>query len=364
MAQLDEVRDKLKKMGIVDVVFGTHNLHELPYLLEKAEAGLERPVIDVWAEAAGIVEDLPARRQGGISAFVNIMFGCNNFCSYCIVPHTRGRERSRHPDDILAEVEGLVEQGVKEVTLLGQNVNSYGRGLESKLDFADLLRMVNQIDGLYRIRFTTSHPRDLSDKLVQAIADCSRVCEHVHAPLQAGSNRILQAMNRGYTCEEYLRLVRQMRAFIPGVAITSDLIVGFPGESEEDFRATLAMVEKVRFDSAFTFMYSPRTGTRAADLKEQVPLEIKKERLLRLNEVQYQIAREANRQLENQAVEVLVEGQSKTDSERLTGRTRTNRIVVFEGEKHLVGKLLQVVVREARTFTLYGELPKGEGALR
>ena len=364
MAQLDEVRDKLKKMGIVDVVFGTHNLHELPYLLEKAEAGLERPVIDVWAEAAGIVEDLPARRPGGISAFINIMFGCNNFCSYCIVPHTRGRERSRHPDDILAEVEGLVEQGVKEVTLLGQNVNSYGRGLESKLDFADLLRMVNQIDGLYRIRFTTSHPRDLSDKLIQAIADCSRVCEHVHAPLQAGSNRILQAMNRGYTCEEYLRLVRQMRAFIPGVAITSDLIVGFPGESEEDFRATLAMVEKVRFDSAFTFMYSPRTGTRAADLKEQVPLEIKKERLLRLNEVQYQIAREANRQLENQAVEVLVEGQSKTDSERLTGRTRTNRIVVFEGGTHLVGKLLQVVVREARTFTLYGELPKGEGALR
>lgn len=364
MAQLDEVRDKLKKMGIVDVVFGTHNLHELPYLLEKAEAGLERPVIDVWAEAGEIVENLPARRPGGISAFINIMFGCNNFCSYCIVPHTRGRERSRHPDDILAEVEGLVEQGVKEVTLLGQNVNSYGRGLESKLDFADLLRMVNQIDGLYRIRFTTSHPRDLSDKLIQAIADCSRVCEHVHAPLQAGSNRILQAMNRGYTCEEYLRLVRQMRATIPGVAITSDLIVGFPGESEEDFRATLAMVEKVRFDSAFTFMYSPRTGTRAADLKEQVPLEIKKERLLRLNEVQYQIAREANRQLENQAVEVLVEGQSKTDSERLTGRTRTNRIVVFEGEKHLVGKLLQVVVREARTFTLYGELPKGEGALR
>ncbi|MGI6486977.1 MAG: tRNA (N6-isopentenyl adenosine(37)-C2)-methylthiotransferase MiaB [Syntrophothermaceae bacterium] len=216
MAQLDEVRDKLKKMGIVDVVFGTHNLHELPYLLEKAEAGLERPVIDVWAEAGEIVENLPARRPGGISAFVNIMFGCNNFCSYCIVPHTRGRERSRHPDDILAEVEGLVEQGVKEVTLLGQNVNSYGRGLESKLDFADLLRMVNQIDGLYRIRFTTSHPRDLSDKLIQAIADCSRVCEHVHAPLQAGSNRILRAMNRGYTCEEYLRLVRQMRAYHSG----------------------------------------------------------------------------------------------------------------------------------------------------
>lgn len=361
MAQLEEVRDKLKKMGVVDVVFGTHNLHELPYLLEKAEAGLERPIIDVWAAAGEIVENLPARHQGGISAFVNIMFGCNNFCSYCIVPHTRGRERSRHPDDILAEVEGLVKQGVKEVTLLGQNVNSYGRGLELKVDFADLLRMVNQIDGLYRIRFTTSHPRDMSDKLIQTIADCTRVCEHVHAPLQAGSNRILRAMNRGYTCEDYLRLVEQMRAAIPEVAITSDLIVGFPGESEEDFRATLAMVEKVRFDSAFTFMYSPRTGTRAAELKEQVPLAIKKERLLRLNEVQYQIAREANRQLENQAVEVLVEGQSKTDSERLTGRTRTNRIVVFEGGKHLVGKLLQVVVREARTFTLYGELPKGKG---
>lgn len=356
MAQLEEVRNKLQNIGVVDVVFGTHNLHELPYLLEKAEAGLEKPVVDVWSEPGKVVEHLPARRRGGISAFVNIMFGCNNFCAYCIVPYTRGRERSRQPQDILAEVQQLVEQGIKEVTLLGQNVNSYGRGLEQKVDFADLLRMVNKVPGLSRIRFTTSHPRDMSDKLIHTIAASARVCEHIHAPLQAGSNRILRAMNRGYTREDYLELVAKMRATIPGVAITSDLIVGFPGETDEDFQDTLDMVEKVRFDAAFTFMFSPRSGTKAAEMKGQLPLEVKKERLLKLNEVQYGIALEANRRLEGQRVEVLVEGQSKTNPEKMTGRTRTNRIVVFNGDEQLVGKLVEVRILAAKTFTMFGEI--------
>ncbi|HHV75799.1 MAG TPA: tRNA (N6-isopentenyl adenosine(37)-C2)-methylthiotransferase MiaB [Syntrophothermus lipocalidus] len=359
MAQMEEVRKKLGEGGVVDIIFGTHNLHELPRLVEKAEAGVERPVIDVWPEAGDIVEGLPARRTGGVSAFVNIMFGCNNFCSYCIVPFTRGRERSRKPSDIIDEVKDLVQQGVKEVTLLGQNVNSYGKGLEPETDFASLLELVNEIPGLERIRFTTSHPRDVSERLLGAIASCRKVCEHIHAPLQAGSNRILKAMNRGYTREYYLDLVHKMREIVPGVAVTTDLIVGFPGESDRDFEDTIDMVKRIRFDAAFTFMYSPRSGTKAARLSDQVPLEVKKERLLQLNEIQYNIALEANRRFEGKDVEVLVEGPSKSNPRKLTGRTRTNRIVVFEGKPDLVGRLVMVRVREAKTFTLLGEAVEG-----
>lgn len=359
MAQMEEVRKKLGEGGVVDIIFGTHNLHELPRLVEKAEAGVERPVIDVWPEAGDIVEGLPARRTGGVSAFVNIMFGCNNFCSYCIVPFTRGRERSRKPSDIIDEVKDLVQQGVKEVTLLGQNVNSYGKGLEPETDFASLLELVNEIPGLERIRFTTSHPRDVSERLLGAIASCRKVCEHIHAPLQAGSNRILKAMNRGYTREYYLDLVHKMREIVPGVAVTTDLIVGFPGESDRDFEDTIDMVKRIRFDAAFTFMYSPRSGTKAARLSDQVPSEVKKERLLQLNEIQYNIALEANRRFEGKDVEVLVEGPSKTNPRKLTGRTRTNRIVVFEGKPDLVGRLVMVRVREAKTFTLLGEAVEG-----
>ena len=356
MAQLEESRTRVMDSGVVDFLFGTHNLHELPRLIEQAEAGVDKPVIDVWADAGDIVEGLPAKRARGISAFVNIMFGCNNFCSYCIVPFTRGRERSRRPSDIVQEVEDLARRRIKEVTLLGQNVNSYGRGLKPEVDFAALLELVNRVPGIERIRFTTSHPRDVSERLLQTIARCDKVCEHIHAPLQAGSNRILRAMNRGYTREYYLDLVGKMRQIIPGVAVTTDLIVGFPGESESDFEDTLDMVEKVRFDAAFTFMYSPRPGTRAAQFSEQVPLEVKKQRLLRLNEIQYRIALEANRRWEGEVVEVLVEGPSKTNPKRLTGRTRTNRIVVFEGRPELAGQLVNVRVREAKTFTLIGEM--------
>ncbi|MEN6349252.1 MAG: tRNA (N6-isopentenyl adenosine(37)-C2)-methylthiotransferase MiaB [Syntrophomonas sp.] len=354
MAQLPEVRQKLKKLG-VDIVFGTHNIHEFPALIAESRES-KKPVIRVWEREGTIIEPLPAIRKGGLSAFVNIMYGCNNFCSYCIVPYTRGRERSRHLADIMFEVEELAKVGYKEITLLGQNVNSYGRGLEEKVDFADLLQVVNTVSGIDRIRFTTSHPKDVSDKLLHTIAECNKVCEHIHVPLQAGSNHILEKMNRGYTREHYLDLTARIRDVIPGVAITSDLIVGFPGETEEDFLQTLDMVEKVRFDAAFTFMYSVRSGTRAALFDEQLSVEQKRDRLIRLNELQYQIALEINQNLEGTIEEVLVEGPSKTNDEKLSARTRTNRIVIFSGQKDLIGESINVKITEAKTFSLFGEL--------
>ncbi|MDD2586138.1 MAG: tRNA (N6-isopentenyl adenosine(37)-C2)-methylthiotransferase MiaB [Syntrophomonadaceae bacterium] len=354
MAQLPEVRKRLKKQG-VDIVFGTHNIHRLPYLIDQYRIFGES-VVEIWDKEGDILEPIPSVRKTGVSSFVNIMYGCNNFCSYCIVPYTRGRERSRHPKDIIREVQQVAETGFKEITFLGQNVNSYGKGLDEKVDFADLLIKCTQIDGIERIRFMTSHPKDMSDKLIDTIAEHDKLCEHIHAPLQAGSNRILQRMNRGYTREHYLELASKMRERIPGVALSTDLIVGFPGEEEEDFAATLDMINRIRFESAFTFMYSVRSGTRAAEFAQQVPLEIKKERLLRLNEVQYQIAVEINHSLVGNTYEVLVEGPSKTDKDKLTARTRTNHIVIFSGPKHLIGELINVRITEAKTFSLFGEL--------
>jgi len=354
MAQLPEVRRKLQKSG-VDIVFGTHNLHELPRLIQEAvETG--GPVFKVQEEMEAIIEGQPVRRRQGVSAFVNIMYGCNNFCSYCIVPYTRGRERSRRPHEIIAELREIAAQGYKEVTLLGQNVNSYGQGIEPATDFADLLQLAAGVEGLERIRFTTSHPKDVSDRLIQAIADNEKICEHIHMPLQAGSNEVLRRMNRKYSREYYLELVRRVRERIPGVAITSDLIVGFPGETPRDFEDTIDMVEKVRFEAAFTFMYSIRTGTRAAELDGQVPLEEKKRRLKYLNEVQYAIADQINRDMEGKVYEVLVEGGSKTNKEKLTGRTRSNHIVNFSGPECLIGRLINVKITKATTFSLNGEL--------
>ena len=354
MAQLPQVREKLKKSGL-DVVFGTHNIHELPHLIATARAG-KQPVYQVWEREGMMVEPMPSQRRSGLSAYVNIMYGCNNFCSYCIVPYTRGRERSRHPQDIVKELEEIASQGYQEVTLLGQNVNSYGHGLEKDVDFADLLEMASAVEGIERIRFTTSHPKDMSDKLINAVAVLPKVCEHIHVPLQAGSNEVLRRMNRHYTREHYLELTHKIRQHIPGVAITSDLIVGFPGETEEDFLDTLDMVKKVRFEAAFTFMYSPRSGTRAAGWEEQLGLEEKKERLQRLNQVQYQIATEINQSMQDSIKEVLVEGPSKTNPVKLTARTRTNQIVIFSGPKDLIGQLINVRITEARTFSLFGEV--------
>lgn len=354
MAQLPDVQARLKRMG-VDVVFGTHNLHELPYLIEQTKQ-TRKPVFQVWEKEGAVEESLPSVRQPGISAFVNIMYGCNNFCSYCIVPYTRGRERSRRSADILSEVKNLALQGYREITLLGQNVNSYGKGLDETIDFADLLEMTSAVEGIDRVRFTTSHPKDMSQKLIKRIADNPVICEHIHVPLQSGSNRILQRMNRAYTREHYLELTSRMRELIPGVAITSDLIVGFPGEQEEDFADTLDMVKKVRFDAAFTFMYSVRRGTRAADFTDQVSQETKKDRLTELNLLQYRIAREINQSLEGQVEEVLVEGPSKTDKSKLTSRTRTNRIVIIAGSDDLVGRIIPVKITEGKTFSLFGEV--------
>lgn len=353
MSQLKENQERLKRLR-VDLVFGTHNIHEFPQLLFKAKkAG--GTVVDVWRENGPVQEGLPHRFPGGVSAFVNVMYGCNNFCSYCIVPYTRGRERSREPEAILEEVKRLVDLGVKEVTLLGQNVNSYGKGLDRAIDFADLLARVNDVEGIERIRFTTSHPKDMSERLIEAVANLGKVCEHVHAPMQAGSNRVLKAMNRHYTREDYLKLAQRIRERIPGVALTSDLIVGFPGETDEDFADTLDMVRKVRFDAAFTFIYSPRSGTRAAELPGHLSWEEKRARLLELNRVQYQIAAEINQGLEGKVEEILVEGPSKTNPDILTGRTRTNRVVNVPGPSSWYGKLVNVKIVKGKTFSLTGE---------
>ncbi|HPT69951.1 MAG TPA: tRNA (N6-isopentenyl adenosine(37)-C2)-methylthiotransferase MiaB, partial [Syntrophomonas sp.] len=342
MAQLPEVVQRLKRKG-VDIMFGTHNLHQLPVLLDRIRSG-ENQVIEVWDQHGGIIEDLPSTRRAGASAFVNIMYGCNNFCSYCIVPYTRGRERSRNARDIIREMEELAAEGFKEITLLGQNVNSYGQGASEIMDFAGLLKLADRIDGLERIRFMTSHPKDMSDALIETIAAGEKLCEHIHIPLQAGSNSVLKRMNRGYTRQHYLELVDKIRERIPAAAITTDLIVGFPGESEADFADTLDMVEKVRFDGAFTFMYSVRTGTRAASFAEQIELPVKQERLMQLNKKQYDIALQINRAMEGQTFEILVDGPSKTNPERLTGRTRTNHIVIFSGPKDLIGQLINVKI--------------------
>ena len=354
MAQLPEVKPRFKKSG-VDIVFGTHNIHELPFLVQDA-AAKRTYHYQVWSENSEVIEYERSIRGPGVSAFINIMYGCNNFCAYCIVPHTRGRERSRHPEEIIRETKEIAEAGYKEITLLGQNVNSYGKGLDSGVDFADLLRMVNDVDGIERVRFTTSHPKDVSDKLIHSIASLNKVCEHIHMPLQAGNNEVLQAMNRKYTREHYLELVNKVRTEIPGVAITSDLIVGFPGETEEQFEDTLDMVKRIRFDAAFTFMYSIRTGTKAASMEAQVNLEEKRRRLTKLNQVQYQIAEEINQQWEGKIAEVLVEGTSKTNRQKMTARTRSNQIVIFSGDEDLIGKQINVRITKAKTFSLFGEI--------
>ncbi|MDI6709103.1 MAG: tRNA (N6-isopentenyl adenosine(37)-C2)-methylthiotransferase MiaB [Bacillota bacterium] len=339
----------------VDLVFGTHNRHELPRMIEEVRAG-RRPLHEVWEKAEVIPEGLPVRRESGLRAWVPIIFGCNNFCTYCVVPYVRGRERSRRPEDIVAEITGLVARGYREVTLLGQNVNSYGKDLPDGVDFADLLMRLDHVEDLWRIRYTTSHPRDFSDKLIDTIARGEKVCEHFHLPAQAGSNRILKAMHRGYTREYYLGLVERIRRAVPGASITTDLMVGFPGETEEDFADTLDLVRRVRYDQAFTFVYNPRSGTPAAGLPGQVPREVKSRRIQELIALQKGISLELNRALVGRVVEILVEGASETNPGLLAGRARTNKTVVFHGPGELVGRLVPVTVRAAHLTHLEGQV--------
>lgn len=358
MVQQPHVVEYIKEhLPYVDLIFGIHNVHKLPQLIENVRLA-NMPVIETGGDYSSVEENLPIEREDKIKAWVTITYGCNNFCTYCIVPYVRGREKSRKPEDIIKEVEELAKQGFKEINLLGQNVNSYGRDLGGEVTFPALLRRLNEIDGIERIRFTTSHPKDLSDELIEAMRDCEKVCEHIHLPVQAGSNKVLQAMNRRYTREHYMNLIEKLRNAIPDIAISTDIIVGFPGETEEDFQDTLDLVKRVEFDQAFMFAYSKRKGTPAAEMENQVDEEVKKDRLNRLMELQDSISAKKNRALKGQTVEVLVEGISRNNPNRLSGRTRTNKVVNFEGPQEYIGKLVMVKITEPHTWSLIGELLK------
>lgn len=357
MSQQEDAAKYLKhRFPYLDLIFGTHALPRLPDLIRET-CSRKNTLIEI-GESYADREGLPVLPSGGFKAWLPVIYGCNNYCSYCIVPYVRGRERSRKIKDILAEAGKLATQGYVELTLLGQNVNSYGQDLPGQVTFAELLVELNQVEGLERIRFMTSHPKDLSTDLIETVKKSEKVCEHFHLPVQSGSNRILEAMNRRYTREHYLDLVAAIKDNIPGVSITSDIIVGFPGEEKEDFLATIDLLEKARFDNAFSFLYSPRNNTAAAGLVENLTHSEKESRLQRLNEVQHRISKEANENLTNQLVELLVEGDSKGNPEIQAGRTRTNKLVHFKSSEDLTGKLVQVKITEARTWNLVGELVK------
>ena len=358
MMQQEGMADKiLKKFPYVNIVFGTHNAYKFPEYLNRVKTeGVQ--IKEIFNKETDIVEGLPIDRESNVKAFVTIMYGCNNFCTYCIVPYVRGRERSRKPEDILNEVRELVAQGYKEITLLGQNVNSYGKGLEEEVDFAKLLRMINEIEGLERVRFMTSHPKDLTHDVIMAIKECDKLCEQIHLPVQSGSNSILKKMNRHYTKEYYLDLIKKIKEEIPGVTLTTDIIVGFPGETEEDFQETLELVKEVGYSSAFTFIYSRRNNTPADMMLNQVSEEDKHHRFNRLIAAVNERVIAQNKAEEGNILEVLVEGNSKNDAEKLTGRTRTGRLVNFTGENVNVGELVNVKITRAQNFSLIGEVIK------
>ena len=356
MMQEPEVIAKLKKSySFVDIIFGTHNIYKFAELIcERYEAG--KMVVDIWEDTDKIVEDLPNERKYAFKSGINIMFGCNNFCSYCIVPYVRGRERSRKPEAIIREIERLVKDGVSEVMLLGQNVNSYGKTLDEPITFAELLRRIEKIEGLKRIRFMTSHPKDLSDELIEVMASSEKICKHLHLPVQSGSTRILKKMNRRYTKESYLELTEKIKKAVPDISLTTDIIVGFPGETEEDFQETLDVVRKVRYDSAFTFIYSKRTGTPAAAMEDQIPADVVKDRFDRLLSEVQSIASEVCAVHEGKDMEVLVESVSDHDASMVTGRMSNNLLVHFKGTKEMIGTYVTVHLTECKGFYYLGEL--------
>ncbi|MGN0658058.1 MAG: tRNA (N6-isopentenyl adenosine(37)-C2)-methylthiotransferase MiaB [Emergencia sp.] len=358
MMQQQHVIDTIRtRYPWVDIIFGTHNIHQFPQLIDNA-LNEKKKQIEIWPDGGEIVEGLPAKRLFESKALVNIMFGCNNFCTYCIVPYTRGRERSRRPEEIIREVRELTEDGVKEIMLLGQNVNSYHG--DENTDFAELIYRLNEIEGLERIRFMTSHPKDLSDRLIQAFVDCGKLCRNIHLPVQSGSTRILKRMNRKYTKEQYLDLVSRLKAAVPDITMSTDIIVGFPGETEEDFEETLDLVRTVRYDSAFTFLYSVRKGTPAEKYEDQIPEEIKHERFNRLVDLVNEISAEKNAAYKGRIEKVLVEGPDKNGKGILAGRTDGFKLVNFPGSRELIGTMVDVEITAGKTFSLEGRIAEQE----
>ena len=359
-----------KRFPIVDFVFGPNNIDNLEHWLNgkslRSETCLpvgkvRNPKSEIRITALNDNPDyhtktLPIHREGRVKAWVSIMYGCDNFCAYCVVPFTRGRERSRQSIDIYNEVSGLAEQGYKEITLLGQNVNSYGKNLDENIDFPDLLKVIHEIPGIERIRFVTSHPKDLSERLIDAVSSQPKLCEHIHLPLQAGSDSILRLMNRRYTYQEYKEKIELLRKKIPGVAVTSDIITGFPGESDNDFDCTISALSDMEFDGIFAFKYSKRPGTKALGLSGHVDEEIKSRRLSEVLDLQSSITHKKNKKLEGEVLEVLVEGLSDNGGDIQTGRTRTNKIVFFSGRPQDVGHIVGVKIIEAMQHSLYGEI--------
>ncbi len=356
MSQEESVVDRiLKKHQHIDLIFGTHNIHRLPHLIKEAMFGKEM-IVEVWSKEGDIIENLPKVRKGKIKAWVNIMYGCDKFCTYCIVPMTRGKERSRRPEDIIQEVRHLVAQGYQEVTLLGQNVNAYGKDFEDMdYTFGDLMNDRHKID-IPRVRFTTSHPRDFDGHLIDVLAQGGNLLDHIHLPVQSGSSEVLKKMNRKYTREDYLELVRKIRNAIPNVTLTTDIIVGFPNETDDQFEETMTLVEEVGFEAAYTFIYSPREGTPAARKKDDVPEDVKKQRLYRLNELVNKQSAESMLTYEGKTVKVLVEGESKKDPDVLAGYTEKNKLVNFKGPKSAIGQIVEVKITKANTWSLNGEM--------
>ena len=356
MMQEPSVIEKIQKSySFVDLIFGTHNIYKFAELIV-AMYSSDSMIIDIWKDTDKIVEDLPAERKYSFKSGVNIMYGCNNFCSYCIVPYVRGRERSRNPKDIIREIEQLVSEGVVEVMLLGQNVNSYGKTLDEPMSFAQLLQEVEKIDGLERIRFMTSHPKDLSDELIEVMKNSKKICRHLHLPLQSGSTRILKAMNRRYTKEQYLELAKKIRREIPDISLTTDIIVGFPGETSADVDETIEVVKEVQYDNAFTFIYSKRTGTPAASMPNPTSDEEIKQNFDRLLKVVQDTARSRVGILEGKVESALVEEINEHDDSLVTGRLSNNTIVHFKGGKELIGKIVNVKLSECHGFYYIGEL--------
>ncbi len=356
MMQEPTVVEKIKKSySFVDLIFGTHNIFKFAELLYNCFES-KRMIIDLWEDTTEIVEDLPSERVYKFKAGVNIMFGCNNFCSYCIVPYVRGRERSRNAQDIVKEIRELVADGVVEIMLLGQNVNSYGKNSEDQMTFAQLLQQIEQIEGLERIRFMTSHPKDLSDDLIETMKNSKKICTHLHLPVQSGSSKILKVMNRKYDKEHYLNLVKKLRTAMPELSLTTDIIIGFPGETEEDFLETLDVVKQARYDSAFTFIYSKRTGTPAAEMEDQIPEDVIKDRFNRLLSVVHEISTEEAMKNTGKVLNVLVEERNEHDDTLMTGRLSNNLLVHFKGDESLIGHIVPVKLVECKGFYYMGEM--------